>query len=542
MLFSSRNSRRSLLIEINPYQILAAGIDRGEDSATTVDCAAEFEAHDEAGLRQWLAANFEKPNTWVPAIAGFVPPEALIQRESIVPRRLADDNYLPELVRDQYKIENPAVWKLQALSPLEGELMPAEGTQRPALVCGISHSDVHLMQQRLLDQRLLPYRLEMGLLPLLGSISEYQKRQNEKRAIVVVVIEQEHTTAYIIGKEGVHTPAPVRHGFSSIVGSARREFELTHAGEVRERLHHADDELLLRASKFVRAIGRDLKPLVDSYEMTTGQPVGEIFCAYLPPALSWISEPLAHVIGRTPFTLDCTVWQANVGITLGEGVPPLGQHWLGALSLIAKLPAGTPDKAAKADASYHGPWRVDCRISAALPSGDLVRRRFVTNAIAGTLAAGAVIVTAWQLYVSNTLSADIAFWTQRIKDNQQQVEELNALTRKLGDQTARIDLASAQMSGPYVVSDLIISFGRTRLDKMSIETIRGFAGGVSLRGSLREPAEQAAQTLRTYVNTLRKDPEIGSKFGVIALVSLERNDAADSVDFEIACKLKEGKP
>ena len=527
---------------MNPYQILAAGVDRADGGGATIDCAAEFEAHDETGLRQWLAANFEKPNTWVPAHASFVPPEALLQRESLVPRRLSDDDYLSDLVREQYKIDHPENWKFQTLTPLEGELMPAEGTLRPALVCGVSQTDVHLAQQRLLDQRLLPYRLEIGILPLLGRISEHQQRQNEKRAMVVVVIEQEHTTTYIIGKEGVHTPAPVRHGFSSIVQAARREFDLTHAGEVRERLHHADDELLLRASKFVRAIGRDLKPLVDSYEMTTGQPVGEIFCAYLPPALSWISEPLAHVIGRTPFTLDCAVWQSKVGITLADGVAPLGQHWFGALSLVAQASGAAVEKAAKADAAYQGPWRFDCRISGALPSGDLVRRRFLTNAVVGTMAAVAIIITTWQLYVSNTLSADIAFWKQRIKDNQQQVEELNLLTKRLGDQTARIDQAYAMLAGPYAVSDLIISFGRTRLDRMSIETIRGFPAGVSLRGSLHEPAEQAAQTLRNYVNTLRKDPEIGTKFSVIALVSMERAPDSDSVDFEISCKLKEVKP
>lgn len=538
MLFSSRNSRRSLLIEINPYQILAAGLDRADEGGSIISCAAEFETHDESGLRQWLAANFEKPNTWVPALASFIPPEALLQRESLIPRRLADDAYLADLVRDQYKIDHPENWKFHTLTPLEGKLMPAEGTQRPALVTGVSQTDVHIMQQRLLDQRLLPYRLEVGILPLLGSIAEHQEKQNEKRAVVVVVIEQDHTTAYIIGKEGVHTPAPVRHGFSSIVQSARREFDLTHAGEVRERLHHSDDELLLRASKFVRAIGRDLKPLVDSYEMTTGQPVGEIFCAYLPPALTWISEPLAHVIGRAPLKIDCTAWQSAAGITLDSGVPALGPHWLGALSLVAQRP-GVVEKPSKADGAYHGPWRIDTRISTALPSGDLIRRRFLTNAIAGTLAAGAIIVTSWQLYVSNTLSTDISFWSQRIKDNQQQVEELNALTKKLGEHTAHIDQASALMTGPYVVSELIISFGRTRLDKMSIEVIRGFAGGVSVRGTLREPAEQASQTLRNYVNTLRKDAEIGPKFSVIALVSMERATDGNSVEFEIACKLKE---
>lgn len=541
MIFTHRNSRRSLLIEVNPFQILAAGVDRVNGTGVTIDCAAEFESTDEAGFRQWLAANFEKPNTWVPAIASFIPPEALLQRESLAPRKLSEPTYLPDLVRDQYKIDHPENWKLQTLSPLEGELIAPEGTQRPALVTGVSQTDVHLMQQRLLDQRLLPYRLENGILPLLGAISDHRERSGEKRAIVVIVIEQEHTVAYIVGKEGVHTPAPVRHGFASIVQAARREFDLSHAAEVRERLHHADDELLLRASKFVRAIGRDLKPLVDSYEMTTGQPVGEIYCAYLPPALSWIAEPLAHVIGRTPFTLDCTSWQSAVGITTEAKVGALGQHWLGALSLVAELPA-TTDKAPKPDAVYQGPWRVDCRISTALPSGDLVRRRFMANAVAATLAAAALIVTSWQFYLSSTLRADISFWSQRIKDNQQQVQELNDLTKKLNEQTSRIDQAYGLMAQPYVLSDLLVSFGRTRLDKMTIETIRGFPAGVALRGALREPAEQAAQTLRTYVNTLRKDPEIGPKFGVIALVSLERLEGTDAVQFEIACRLKEGKP
>jgi hypothetical protein len=44
------------------------------------------------------------------------------------------------------------------------------------------------------------------------------------------------------------------------------------------------------------------------------------------------------------------------------------------------------------------------------------------------------------------------------------------------------------------------------------------------------------------VNTLRKDHEIGPKFSVIALVSLERTTDAGGVQFEIACKLKEVKP
>jgi hypothetical protein len=382
----------------------------------------------------------------------------------------------------------------------------------------------------------------MSLLPLLGVIMDYKARNNDKRAAVVVVIEQEHTTAYILGKEGVHTPGPVRHGFSSIAQAASKEFGLKEAAEVRERLQHADDELLLRASKFVRAIGRDLKPLVDSYEMTTGQPVGEIYCAYLPPALSWITEPLAQVVGRAPLGIDCAAWLPTVNIQVAEGVPALGPHWLGALSLIAELPGPKPAKDPKANAAYQGPWHIDCRLTGNLPSSDLVRSRFMANAIAATLAVSALMILGWQLYLNDSLETEISFWNQRISENQQQANELKALTHKLGDQTARLDQAYTLTASPYVLSNLVMAFGRTRLDQMTIESINGFTGGVVLRGTLRGPSEAATQQLRAYVDGLRHNREFSTLFGTIALTSLERLEGDLGMHFEVALKLKEAKP
>lgn len=542
MLFTNRNSRRSLLIEVNPYQILVAGVDRSDTGPVTIESAAEFEVDDDAGLRDWLTTNFERQNSWVPAIASFIPPEALLQRESILPRKLADPDYLPDLVREQYKIDNPAAWRLMTLSPLEGEQVAAEGTQRPVLVCGVSHTNVQMMQQRLLDQRLLPYRLEMGVLPLLGTIASHQKRLNEKRAVVVVVIEQEHTVAYIIGKEGVHTPAPVRHGFSSIVQAARREFNLTRANDLRERLHQADDELLLRASKFVRAIGRDLKPLVDSYEMTTGQPVGEIYCAYLPPSLSWLAEPLAQVIGRTPFVLDCPAWQANANINTAGGVEPLGQHWLGALSLLTEPAGPAVGPTPKADAMYQGPWRMDCRISAALPSSDLVRRRFIANTVAATLAAATVVFTFWLVYLNQTLSTDTALWHQRIGDHKKQVDALNADTRVLTSASDRIDQAFALMGSPYRLSELIVALGRNRPPTMEVESIDSLETGIVMRGTLHESSDRAKITLDQCRQQMLADPLIGARFGSIGLTSFSRKDRTDTFEFELTFRLKGGKP
>lgn len=533
-----RNSRRNLLIEINPYQILAAGFSRPDEGLAVLDCAAEFDCDDDLGLRQWLDENFDKQKAWLPVNCGLVAPEALLNRESILPRRLSDPAYLANLVREQFKVEHPDAWKLATLNPVEGTPLTPDGTQRPGLICGLSHTDVHRMQQRMLDHRLLPYRLENGMLPLLGVISNFKARRHDKRAIVVVNIEQEHTIAYIIGKEGIHTPAPVRHGFASIVHAARKEFGLNHSSAVRDRLNQNDEELLMRASKFVRAIGRDLKPLVDSYEMTTGQPVGEIYCAYLPPALSWITEPLAQVVGRTPFTMDCREWMPTVGLQAADGVPAFGQHWLGALSLLAELPGTKPESAPGHDAVYQGPWHLDCRMSAQLPNNKMVRRRFLSTAVIAALAASAFMLTGWLAYVSYTLTKDTTFWNSRIGQSQNLYNDLTQTTRALATKTAQLDRAFGLMGAPYQTSDLLLNLGRTRPASVRVDTISANESGVVMRGGIREPSEQASRSLRRYVDDLRRDADIGPLFANIALTSLDREDDANSMVFEITFKLK----
>ena len=538
--FLQRKIRRGLLIEINPYQILVAGISRLDASPAVLDCAAEFDREDEAGLRQWLGENFDQKKGWLPAIGSFSTPDLLLQRESLLPRKLVEPSYLAALVKEQFKIENPEQWKLLTLSPTEGLALPPEGTSRPALICGVSHHDVHQTQQRLLDFRLLPYRLEMSILPLLGAITDYRTSRNDKRAVVVIVIEREHTVAYIIGKEGIHCPALVRHGFSSIAQAAAKEFGLTEAAAISDRLHQADEDLLLRASKLVRAIGRDIKPVVDSYEMTTGQPVGEIYCAYLPPKLAWITEPLAQVVGRTPLIIDSTAWMQTINLQTRDIPMAFGAHWLGVLSLLAdgqNLSTSTADNDAP-----QGPWRVDCRLSAQLPSEEIVCQRFLTNTIAVAVAASLLMISVWQLYLSTTLQTEITYWQQQITERTNDFGELNKNIRQMNQQTAQLDNAYALMGTPYSVAALIPHFGRTRLAKMRIESINGTPSGVLLRGSLHEPSEQAARTLQRYVNGLRNDDFIGPLFASITLTSLERQAQTEILTFEVTCKLPGVQP
>jgi len=81
---------------------------------------------------------------------------------------------------------------------------------------------------------------------------------------------------------------------------------------------------------------RELKPVFDSFEMTTGQRAGELYCAYLPPWLSWLNEPLAVGTGLEPFAIDCNTWLKTVGL---NATPELqfSPQWFTTLSLVAQL-------------------------------------------------------------------------------------------------------------------------------------------------------------------------------------------------------------
>jgi cell division protein FtsB len=276
--------------------------------------------------------------------------------------------------------------------------------------------------------------------------------------------------------------------------------------------------------------------------MTTGQPVGEIYCAYLPPHLAWIAEPLAQVVGRANLTMNCQEWLPTVNLQAAPGVPAFGIHWLGALSLVADLPDSKAGRPRSKDGLPHGPWHVDCRLSTHLPSPKRIRRRFMALAVVAILAISALTLIGWQTYVIRSLDADTDYWTQQMATNRKLFDELTQNTRALTTGVTKLDQAYSLVTEPYEVSDFILNLGRTLPPHMRIEKIETNAAGVTLGGGLNEPSEQASRTLDRYLEELRHAPTIGPLFTSIGLTSLQRENNSNVIAFEISFKLKPGQP
>ena len=69
----------------------------------------------------------------------------------------------------------------------------------------------------------IPRQMEISSLPVLGGVQSYQAMIGDSQPAAVVEIDLHRTYVFILGKNGVHTPAPIEFGFNALVETARKE-------------------------------------------------------------------------------------------------------------------------------------------------------------------------------------------------------------------------------------------------------------------------------------------------------------------------------
>jgi hypothetical protein len=334
-----RRVRSGLLIDFSAHQVSVARLARLEENPIRIESAAELPAGNTPALETWLHETFDDQKGLIPAVCSFRPLSAILRRNaSVNPKRLGEADYLAGLVNEHARRDSLSDWKLAALNPKDGAPLDPVGAPRHALLVGIDHAEVRRIQKTLLDVGVLPRRLELSTVPMLGGVMHCAANQGVTDAVVVCEIEAGHSSVYILGKDGVHTPEPLHNGLDSIIEAAQREFALDSAEAARTRLETVDDDLIERSRRLARPLARLIKPAVDYYELQTGQRVGSVFCPNLPTKLAWIAEALAASDRLALFQPDCTAWCEKVGLSIPtDGSISLGPRWLGPLSQVARL-------------------------------------------------------------------------------------------------------------------------------------------------------------------------------------------------------------
>jgi hypothetical protein len=154
----------------------------------------------------------------------------------------------------------------------------------------------------------------------------------------VVELDLHRTYVFILGKNGVNTPAPIEFGFNLLVETAGKELGLDDPAAVRARLLDGEADVVTRSPRLLRQLIRNLKPAIDYFELQTGQRVNDLYCTFLPAGLSWLAKALAAALEMKVLPVDCVRWLEALNVTLADGLPAkIGPHWLSLFSLVVPL-------------------------------------------------------------------------------------------------------------------------------------------------------------------------------------------------------------
>jgi hypothetical protein len=336
----TRNKRTGVLLNLTEHCVQLARLGRLDEKPLIVDSFAELATADDEGIMRWLhAAVADRGPGYLAAYCGFHPVERVLLRENINTRRFAEPDYLPALLAEQAKLPTVKDWQVCALHPIDGERFTAATPSRPGLLLGLPLSAVRDTQLRLRKLNIRPRRLEVGTVALLGAITRHMRHTAYPHAVVACEIGQTQTRIYLLGKDGVHTPAALPHGLLSIEEATMKELTAPDIATARRALSEPTEELRAHSRRLVRMLTRHLKPAIDYFEMQTGQPIGALFAAHLPGRLAWLEEALCAAVDLEFLSPDFATWLPSVGLQLAPDTAAPARSWFQALSLVGQLAA-----------------------------------------------------------------------------------------------------------------------------------------------------------------------------------------------------------
>jgi hypothetical protein len=189
---------------------------------------------------------------------------------------------------------------------------------------------------------------------------------------------------------------------------------------------------------------------------------------------------------------------------------------------------------------FLGPnWHVDCRLVAELPEDSVVGIRFITYAISCAIALSFMLFTGWYVYTDINLRHQIEDATLHLEDDRWEVIEISRLQRFYEIESRKIESAYKEMRNPILISGFITELGRTLPGRMAVDAIEYSDTGIVVKGRIRETSENASIALGDFLESLRKDPEVGSHCLSINVTALDRSVDDDQImSYAITFKLK----
>src|ERR1022692_4330980 len=110
------------------------------------------------------------PSGYLHAVVGVYPPRRLIRRHTLELKRMREQGYMADVFAQQLRIEQDryTVAMINAGDGADYDL--TKSSQKDVIFCGAPNDDINATQEKLLDARIYPERLELGSVATLGAL------------------------------------------------------------------------------------------------------------------------------------------------------------------------------------------------------------------------------------------------------------------------------------------------------------------------------------------------------------------------------------
>lgn len=186
------------------------------------------------------------------------------------------------------------------------------------------------------------------------------------------------------------------------------------------------------------------------------------------------------------------------------------------------------------------PWHPDFRNRAVLPDIKVVRTAFFVNGAAIFLAVVLLVYLGAREYELYSLNAQVKFWQTQIDRDRAVSAQAIVLYKKFQEEEKRISEVSTFVKARPSPSEIIQRLGESRPRNIAFDYVELREAGLIIRGTVRGAAELATGEVSSYLDVLKKDSVLTSRFEDPVATSVTRT-VSGRLRMEISMKYKGGK-
>ncbi|MEM9226594.1 MAG: hypothetical protein AAGA45_01365, partial [Verrucomicrobiota bacterium] len=217
-----------MYVELSDYAFLVAQVDSLKDT-TEIKAVLEvpLDTPSEQVTEMMLQLTGTKKGQMCQAVCGIYPEHCLIRRSTLEnPSKAKDPTYLPEYVRQQFKIE-VATHQVMVMNAVHGTEFRAEkATTKELIFAGAPKSSLGAAQERLLSCNIYPERLELATLSTIGGLTAYCQEMEVKSPTLMLEITEHQAQVFIFQGEQLDVARPIPYGLSSMYPLVQKELGL----------------------------------------------------------------------------------------------------------------------------------------------------------------------------------------------------------------------------------------------------------------------------------------------------------------------------